>query len=90
MVGERQSVAELHGYFKQARNALTPLPAGGWARDQQHSKCALFANRLIRAPATSIDDILLKLEAVEWLGSDPLETVAAIRGDLFRLRNAKP
>ncbi len=87
-----QSVAELHGYFEQAHEALDALP-GGFdvkARGEQHSKCALFANRLIRAPAVSADEILFKIEAAEWLGQDPLQTLAVIRDDLFRLKVAKP
>jgi hypothetical protein len=87
-----QSVAELHGYFEQAHQALETLP-GGFdvkALDQLHGKCALFATRLIRAPAATVDDILLKIEAAEWLGQEPLQTMMIIRDDLFRLKVAAP
>jgi hypothetical protein len=88
----RQSVAELHGYFERAHQAIEALP-GGFdvkAREQLHQKCTLFATRLIRAPAATVDDILLKIEAAEWLGEQPGQTLAVIRDDLFRLKTSKP
>jgi hypothetical protein len=87
-----QSVSELHGYFERAHEALEALP-GGFdikARGVQHCKCELFANRVIRAPAVTVGEILLKLEAAEWLGQDPLQTLAVIRDDLFRIKAAQP
>jgi hypothetical protein len=70
-----QSVAELHGYFNLARS--------------DRSKGELFAMRVMRAEASGADEILLKLEAAEWLGQDPLQILSIIRDDLIRLK-AKP
>ena len=85
------SIAELHGYFESARKAVDGL-AGGFdvkKRALLSSQCELFANRLLRAPAANIGDILLKIEAAEWLDGLPAETLAAVKDDLSRLKGAK-
>jgi hypothetical protein len=58
-----QPPAEIYGQFTQAR-AACEAARGGFDRDERqllHTKCALFANRLVRAPATSIADLRMKL-----------------------------
>lgn len=84
------SIAELHDYFKRAREAFE-APRGGFDRDgakELRSKCALFANRLIRAPAVRVAEILLKLEAFDWLELDARQAVEMIRADLHRASEA--
>jgi hypothetical protein len=86
-----QSVGELHGYFRQARKALDTRGHVGFSgKDVAQSTCTLYATRLIRAQAATVDDILLKIEAAEWLGDTPSQTLAVIRDDLVRLKAAKP
>jgi hypothetical protein len=85
------SIAELHGYFDQARRAFDVAPVG-YAREprqQLHGRCALFANRLRRAPAGKVAEILLKLEAADWLEVDPKEALVLIRADLQRVKAAE-
>jgi hypothetical protein len=86
------SIAELHGYFAREREAADAV-RGGYDRDQRaalHGKCALFAGRLVRAPAGGVSEIVLKLQAVDFLEMDPREALAIIRADLSRLDQATP
>lgn len=86
-----QSVAELHAYFVQAQKALDAQGHVGFSgKDAAQSTCRLYATRLIRAQAVSVDDVLLKIEAAEWLGEAPLQIVALIRDDLTRIKGAAP
>jgi hypothetical protein len=87
-----QSISELQGYFELARGALEALPGGFEVRERgdRFSKCELFANRLLRAPASTVTEILFKFQAAEWLGQDPRQTLAIIRGDLRRIEATEP
>ena len=83
-----QSVSELHSYFGLARDALNMLP-GGFdvkTRGNCYGKAELFANRLIRAQAVTVDEILMKIEAAKWIGQNSQQTLSAIRDDLYRLK----
>jgi hypothetical protein len=76
-----QSVSELYASFARSRELMSRAKPDA----QAHSTCALFANRLLRAPPADVGDVLLKVEAAEWLGQDPRQTLTILRGDLFVL-----
>ena len=85
-----RSVSELHGYFKQAREAWDAVPAQKQDRaGASFGRCELFGRRLIRAPARSLTEVLLKIEVAEWLGDEPAAALAVIREDIFRLQGNK-
>jgi hypothetical protein len=85
-----QSVSELYSYFETAHRALGAV-SGGFdadARRQHFSKCRLYAGRVARAQANSTSEILMKIEAAEWLEMPPGELLASIRDDLYRIKLA--
>jgi hypothetical protein len=76
-----QSVSELYTYFARARELARRTPADA----QAQSTCALFANRLLRAQASSAGEILFKVEAAEWIDQDPRQTLITICSDLLQI-----
>jgi hypothetical protein len=81
------SVLELHGYFATARADLEAA-RGGYdvkRREALHVSAALFANRVIRAPAAHVEEILLKLDAAGFVDLSLKEALAFVRTDLERI-----
>lgn len=78
------SAGELHFYFTETRKLLETVEDGS-ERIRVRSKCAVFAQRLLRERARSVAEILFKLEAADWLETEPGAALALIREDLARV-----